>query len=267
MNAEDSHKPVNYNEYLKIQELVNLQQPLSDGPEHDELLFIIIHQVYELWFRQVLHEVQHLIPRLNAGDTHGALSTFKRVLTILKVMVAQVDVIETMTPTSFNSFRDRLDTASGFQSFQFRQFEFAMGLKNAKKLAHHTHDPVAYAILKAQFEAPSLWDAYLRFLATRGVDVPASSLDRDVTLSVVGDDALHPALIAVYKDHPLLQMVSERMVDLDEGLQEWRYRHVKMVERTIGTKIGTGGSDGAAYLRSTLFRPLFPDLWAIRSAL
>ncbi len=258
---------LHYSDYLKVNELLALQIPVSEGPEHDEALFIIIHQVYELWFKQVLHELDALNVSLFAGHQHRALATFHRVLTILKVMVAQVDVIETMTPVSFNSFRSRLSTASGFESHQFRQLEFALGHKREGTLRHHEVDPVAHAALSARLRDPSLWDAYLHFLNHHDVDVPVASLQRDVTQPITESEALQEVLVHVYHHRPLLRMVSERMVDLDEGLQEWRYRHVKMVQRTIGMKRGTGGSEGAAYLQATLFRPLFPDLWAIRTSL
>ena len=270
--SHDADKALTYGHYLQLDHLLRLQQPLSgDGEgvaaEHDEMLFIVIHQVYELWFKQTLHEVDKLLETLFAGNLHASLAGFNRILTILRVMVAQIDVIETMTPTSFSSFRDRLQSSSGFESHQFRQFEFALGYKRRSAMDHHKPDSIGHAALVRRFEAPTLWDAYLAFLHQHDAPVPAASLTRDVTLPVVQDSALQVVLVALYRSQPLLRLVSERMVDIDEGLQEWRYRHVKMVQRTIGTKAGTGGSSGATYLRSTLFKPLFPDLWAIRVSL
>jgi len=258
---------VTYSSYLRLDELLKLQQPLSDGPEHDEMLFIVIHQVYELWFKEMIHELDWLMTQLDAGDTSRALHTFKRILTILKVAVAQIDILETMTPLEFLSFRERLESGSGFQSYQFRELEFALGLKNPDSLSRYAPGTPARARLDARFAKPTLWDAFLHFLARSGHRVPAELLERDVTQRVVEHAALHPVLLDVYRTDPAARSICERMVDLDEGLQEWRYRHVKMVQRTIGTRRGTGGSAGAAYLATTLDRPAFPDLWSIRTEL
>jgi tryptophan 2,3-dioxygenase len=256
-----------YGEYLRTDDLLGLQRPLSEGPEHDEMLFIVIHQVYELWFKQVLHELGYLERLLAANDGDRARHTLKRVLTILKVMVAQLDILETMTPLEFLSFRDRLESGSGFQSHQFRELEFALGLKDRRAIERYPEGSEARARLERRFRAPTLWDVFLRYLQASGVPVPAADLDRDVTRSVEPSPELRPALVDVYRHHPALADLCERLVDLDEGLQEWRYRHVKMVQRTIGTKRGTGGSTGAEYLMATLNKPLFPDLWAIRTEL
>jgi tryptophan 2,3-dioxygenase len=256
-----------YGEYLKVDELLALQRPLSVGPEHDEMLFIVIHQVYELWFKQVLHELDYL-ERLLA-QRHGARArhTLKRILTILKVMVAQLDILETMTPLEFLSFRDRLESGSGFQSHQFRELEFALGLKEPKSLERYPAGSDARRRLERRLAARTVWDAFLHHLASNGVAVPAGVLNRDVTRRVEPSPELRVALVDVYRNHPDLADLCETMVDLDEGLMEWRYRHVKMVQRTIGTRRGTGGSTGAEYLMSTLNKPLFPDLWAIRTEL
>jgi tryptophan 2,3-dioxygenase len=256
-----------YSNYLKINELLSLQQPLSEGPEHDETLFIIIHQVYELWFKQMIHEAGQLQRQLEGGDHPGACATLKRMLTILKTLVAQIDILETMTPVSFVSFRHRLEAASGFQSVQFRELEFILGNKKRAMIGHHRDDPQAAARLQKRFDQPTLSDSFLRYLAKVGKAVPAEALNRDVTAMPAEHPGVQKILIEAYRSDPLTQQVCELMVDLDEGVQEWRYRHVKMVERTIGSKPGTGGSPGAAYLRTTLFAPLFPDLWAIRSSL
>lgn len=256
-----------YNEYLKVDQLLTLQNQRSQGPEHDELLFIVTHQVYELWFKQVLHEVDFLHELFLQGDRNRALHTLKRLEKILKTLTQQVDVLETLTPLEFASFRDSLETASGFQSIQFRALEFSLGAKDAAKLnppnagQHHTQ------LLRQRYEQPSLWDAFLHFLNRDGHPVPEVQLKRDVTQVIVGDVKLQAVLINLYRSDPLSVEICEALIDFDEGLQEWRYRHVKMVERTIGTKFGTGGSAGAAYLRETLFKPLWPDLWAIRAKL
>jgi tryptophan 2,3-dioxygenase len=258
---------VTYSSYLKIDELLSLQKPISDGPEHDETLFIIIHQVYELWFKELLHEIDHLCVLLPQGESTRALHTLKRVLTIMKVAVAQIDVLETMTPLDFLSFRERLESGSGFQSFQFRELEFVLGWKDRAALDRYPAGSEGRRRLERRLKAPTLWDAFLRFLENAGYPVPASLLSRDVTKSVEPAPELHPVLISVYRRDSMAGTLCERMVDLDEGLQEWRYRHVKMVQRTIGTKRGTGGSEGAAYLMTTLNRAIFPDLWTIRTEL
>jgi len=262
-----SREPLTYASYLRVDELLALQRPLSDGPEHDEMLFIVIHQVYELWFKQILHEVGRLHRLLEDGKGLAALGTLKRTLTILKVLVSQIDVLETMTPLEFLSFRDRLESGSGFQSFQFRELEFALGHKQPAALERYPAGSVHRALLERRLAAPTLWDGFLRFLRHEGAALPAEALSRDVAAPVVPSEAVQRALVAVYRAGGLAAQVCERMVDLDEGIQEWRYRHVKMVQRTIGTKRGTGGSDGAEYLLRTLNRPLFPDLWAIRAEL
>jgi tryptophan 2,3-dioxygenase len=256
-----------YASYLKIDELLSLQQTVSDGPEHDETLFIVIHQVYELWFKQFLHEIDYLKRLMEEGDVPRALHTLKRILTILKVAVAQIDILETMTPLEFLSFRARLESGSGFQSFQFRELEFVLGMKRPAALDRYPAGSEHRARLERRLAEPTLWDSFLRFLVRQGHAVPPEALSRDVTRPIEPVLALHPVLIRIYRTDPMASVLCERMVDLDEGLQEWRYRHVKMVQRTIGTKKGTGGSEGAAYLMTTLNQALFPDLWAIRTEL
>jgi tryptophan 2,3-dioxygenase len=186
-------------------------------------------------------------------------------LTILKTMVAQTDVLETMTPIQFAGFRHQLDTASGFQSAQFREFEFFLGNKNERLATAKTHGEATRTKLLARLAAPSVYDAFLRFLAREGQPVPSELLERDVRERYAGDGRVQEILLGIYRRGGPLLDVCERLVDLDEGVQEWRYRHVKMVERTIGNKIGTGGSSGVEFLRQSLFRPAFPDLWEIRS--
>jgi len=256
--------PVTYSSYLKLDELLSLQRP---GPEHDETLFIIVHQVYELWFKALLHELDYLQGLLRANDRSRALHTFKRILTILKVLVTQIDILETMTPLEFLSFRDRLESGSGFQSFQFRELEFVLGKKSRGAIDRYPDDSPQRRRLEARYAQPALWDAFLACLAQNGYGVPKTLLTRDPTGLVEPSPELQRVLVEVYRRDPVTSQVCERLVDLDEGFQEWRYRHVKMVERTIGTKRGTGGSAGAEYLRTTLNQPVFPDLWAIRTDL
>jgi tryptophan 2,3-dioxygenase len=242
---------VTYGSYLKLDELLSLQQPRSSGPEHDEMLFIVIHQVYELWFKQLLHELDRVKALLEQDESHRAQHTLKRILTILKVMVAQLDILETMTPLEFLSFRARLEAASGFQSDQFRQIEFVLGAKSPHAIHRFPEGGRARAALERRYQESTLWDAFLAYLAREHYRTAD----------------LQQTLIEVYRNDPKNAELCERLVDLDEGVQEWRYRHVKMVERTIGARPGTGGSSGAAYLRDTVGQPIFPDLWAIRSQL
>lgn len=241
-----------YLSYLRIDDLLSLQQPKTaeDGEvEHDEMLFIVIHQVYELWFKQILWELDHVIQLLDEDERTRAAHGLNRVLRILKVLVGQLDVLETMTPLEFLSFRDRLDSASGFQSVQFRELEAVLGLLDPGA------SPAA-AEVAARLERPGLWEALLGHMSRSGFG----------TVEVADSPAVRDLLVSVYRRDPSAAELCERFVDLDEGLQEWRYRHVQMVRRTIGTRGGTGGSDGAEYLASTI-RQAFPDLWAIRTEL
>ena len=267
MSDHQPHPAATYGSYLRIDDLLSLQQPRSPGPEHDETLFIIIHQVYELWFKELLHEIDRVMQLLEQDEPHRSQHTLKRILTILKVMVAQLDILETMTPLEFLSFRERLDAASGFQSDQFRQIEFVLGVKSEHVLRRFPPGSRAFAALERRYGAPTLWDAFLRYLSREQYAVPPAHLARDASAPVEPSPEIQQILIEVYRRDPKNAELCERLVDLDEGIQEWRYRHVKMVERTIGTRHGTGGSAGAAYLRETIGRPLFPDLWEIRARL
>jgi tryptophan 2,3-dioxygenase len=258
---------VTYGNYLKVDELLSLQQLRSDGPEHDEMLFIVIHQVYELWFKELLHEFDRVRRLLENDEPHRGQHTLKRILTILKVMVAQLDILETMTPLEFLSFRQRLEAASGFQSDQFRQIEFLLGNKSEQAIQRFPEGSRARLALERRYGEPTLWDAFLCYLSREGYAVPPSHLTRDVIARVEPSPDIQQILIEVYHRDTKNAELCERLVDLDEGLQEWRYRHVKMVERTIGARSGTGGSSGVAYLRETVGGPVFPDLWEIRSQL
>ena len=258
---------VTYNTYLKIDELLGLQQPRSDGPEHDELLFIVIHQVYELWFKEILHELDRVRALLDVNDAARAQHTMKRILTILKVLVAQLDILETMTPLEFQSFRQRLEQASGFQSDQFRQLEFVLGRRSQAALDRFPPGSRARAALTVRLHEPPLWQSFLRYLEREGYPIPHDARDADPTDPLAPSPEVQAVLIQVYRTDAKNAGLCERLVDLDEGVQEWRYRHVKMVERTIGVKPGTGGSAGASYLHTTQQPPAFPDLWAIRAQL
>jgi tryptophan 2,3-dioxygenase len=275
MTDKSNEKAITYISYLKVDELLELQQPESDG-EHDEMLFIVIHQTYELWFKQILHEIAELQRTLEHGETHRSLAILGRVRTIMKTCVGQLDILETMTPLQFNTFRGRLQSASGFQSAQFRELEAVLGRRDQAGAGAEKHTGMgmaehliegspARARVEAAMARASLWDSTLRYLAARGHAVPGEVLGRDVSVGYEAHEGVQDMLLDVHRNDPDAAAICERLVDLDEGLQEWRYRHVKMVERTIGHKMGSGGSSGVGYLSSTLFRSVFPDLWAIRS--
>jgi len=224
-----------YGGYLCLDELLSCQRPATS--EHDEMLFVVVHQVYELWFKQILHETALLQRRLEDGNGAGALHTARRVAKILKTIVGQLDVLETMTPKQFASFRPELGTASGFQSNQFRVIEATLGRRD---FAGPVEDPQ----LASALARPSVFESLVRFLG--------------------GAEDVRAVLSEVYAAEGEAAEVCEALVDIDEGIQEWRYRHVMMVQRIIGARTGTGGSAGADYLRSTLFRPAFPELWEVR---
>ena len=254
---------ITYAGYLSLDQLLDAQHPRTT--EHDELLFVIIHQTYELWFKQILHEAALLQSRLEAGNSAGALATARRIAKILKTIVGQLDVLETMTPRQFASFRPALGTSSGFQSDQFREIEATLGRRDFPEAL--TEGPAADPRLESALHRRSVYDSLLRYIDATGWDVPDEVLDSDPRKSSSGNLAVLAVLELVYADEtqPAAE-VCESLVDIDEGLQEWRYRHVKMVERIIGLRTGTGGSAGADYLRGTLFRPVFPDLWDVRGA-
>ena len=256
-------EPVTYSGYLRLDQLLSAQQPRSG--EHDEMLFIVIHQIYELWFKQLLHELGKLQAELEAGSTTHAMRTLRRTLAILKIVVGQLDVLETMTPTQFTGFRAELGTSSGFESAQFRQLEAVLGRRDPMMVAQYAEGSAERERIAAAMARPSLFDSFLRYLAGQGYEVPAEALHRDVSQPMEGSPAVQQVLKQVYDDDTDATAVCELLVDLDEGMQEWRYHHVKMVERTIGGRQGTGGSTGATYLRTTVGHPTFPDLWAMRS--
>jgi len=253
-----------YTQYLKMDELLGLQVARSAPPEHDELLFIVIHQAYELWFKLLLHEFDKVKRDFSGGDLFGAVHTLKRARMVMKTLVGQIDILETMTPMSFTSFRDRLDTASGFQSAQFREVEFVLGYKREKMLEYLERDTPEYERLVTRLHEKSLMDHFYDFLEQRGVAIPSELRDKPVTQPTRPSTAIQDALLSLYRERNEFGILFELLTDVDEGMQEWRYRHVKLVERTIGNKHGTGGSLGVDFLKESLFMPAFPDLWAIR---
>jgi tryptophan 2,3-dioxygenase len=250
---------ITYTSYLRLDDLLACQDTPSG--HHDELLFVVIHQVYELWFKQILHEASLLQRRLEAGQL-SALAVARRIAKILKTAVGQLDVLETMTPAQFAAFRPGLAGASGFQSLQFRRIEATLGRRDFAAFAYRA-DPELARVVRSR----SLWDSLLRFLSQGGHEMPIEVLERDPCLAWEAHPAVTAVLAHLYTEDKGGELdVCESLVDIDEGLQEWRYRHVKAVERILGPLPGTGGSTGASYLRTTLFSPSFPDLWAARAA-
>jgi tryptophan 2,3-dioxygenase len=268
LTGDQAEPRLSYGSYLKVPELLGLQQTLADPPQHDEFLFIIIHQVHELWFRQLLHEVDAVIDRLDANDVLAAHRLIRRCIEIQRVLVEQVNVLETMTPNDFLTFRDHLMPASGFQSAQFRELEFVCGLKNPRQLENHAEGSASRAALEARLAGPTLGGRFHALLSRRGFAVRAAPDSGEE------DPEAHQqrirALLSIYQDptsHYDLYLLAEALIEFDEMFYLWRLRHVAMVERMIGSKPGTGGSEGVAYLRTTLTRKFFPELWELRTHL
>ena len=263
-------EPLSYNKYLRVQELITLQECLSDPAHHDELLFITIHQTYELWFKQVLHEIDAASRQMREDRALAATRSLLRVAEIEKVLVNQIHILETMSPISFLGFRDELNPASGFQSMQFHEIEFASGLKDEGMVSNFGHDEFASQRLRARFDAPTLADEFYAYLGRRGLDAPAedASLAREERRKLYGRRTR--AVLEVlthFEERGEEFMLAEALISHDEYFQLWRAHHVRMVERMVGTKPGTGGSEGVGYLRTTLDRKFFPELWEARTYL
>lgn len=259
-----------YGSYLKVPELLGLQQEQSRPVHHDELLFIISHQVYELWFKQMLHEMRGVCGYLDEGRPLRAAALFDRLHGIQNLLIQQIPVLETMFSVDFAQFRDHLRPASGFQSVQFRLMEFLAGHKNAKVLGLVGEDEDARTQMASALAAPTMYDHLLRFMGRAGLAVPGDVLARDFTQKYEGDERVVKALLPVYHDterfYPIFRLC-EHYLEFDERLSLWRFHHVKMVERMIGGLGGTGGSSGAKYLQSTVANRLFADLWSVRDHL
>jgi len=245
-----------YGGYLKVPELLSLQQMLSDPPVHDELLFIVVHQAYELWFRQLIFELESVRERLFANDTERARHYLTRIHAIERVLIEHIEVLETMSPQDFLDFRDHLAPASGFQSVQFREVEFISGLKDERFPGDLAASPEERARLEQRLSEPTLWDGFCALLETNGLPMPADDEDRRTA-----------SLVAMAREQAELFAVSEALLDHDESVARWRALHVLMVEREIGAKRGTGGSSGVEYLRTTLGKRFFPELWGLRGNL
>jgi tryptophan 2,3-dioxygenase len=248
---------LSYGSYLKINELLALQRPLSRPEHHDEMLFIVIHQVYELWFKQLLHEVDATMASLDRDDLLRVAKHFRRIHAIQRLLEQQVDILETMTPQEFNQFRDNLNPASGFQSVQFRELEFACGVRRTELLKWIELDEAQRARLERRREEPSLYDRVKELLRRRGFAVDSSAELIESYRRIYSDETQ-------YYD---LYLLLEDLIEFDERFLLWRGRHVRMVERMIGQKQGTGGSAGARYLEGTLAHRFFPELWEVRTYL
>ncbi len=257
-----------YGDYLQLDTLLAAKKPLSD--KHDEHLFIIIHHVHELWLNLMAHELDSAIANIERDQLPPAFKSMARMTRILEQMIRAWDVLSTMTPSDYLEFRSSLGQSSGFQSFQYRLVEFRLGAKDAKMLLPHRHDAKVHARLEAAFRAPSLYDVALMLLKRRGFDIPDSVATRDFSMRHVPNDAVQKAWLAIYRDSAKyfdLYELAEELVDLEDWLQQWRFRHMKTVERIIGFKRGTGGSSGVAFLKSALDHSFFPELWAVRTEL
>jgi len=255
-----------YAGYLRLDTLLTAQQPLST--HHDEMLFIVAHQVTELWLKLLVHELRSAIGLLTRDELAPALKRLARVKHIQRQLFEQWGVLETLTPVEYVQFRDVLGDASGFQSPTYRTVEFLLGNKTPAMLAAFGHDPVAQAALRADLETPSLYDEFLRLLARRGLPVPAERVDRDWAQPYVAHDGVIEALRRVYGDTDRwwdVYETAEELVDVEGWFQLWRFRHVKTVERVIGHKRGTGGSSGVSFLRRALDLTFFPELLAVRT--
>ncbi len=259
---------MSYGDYLQLDRILSAQRPLS--PAHDEMLFIVQHQTSELWMKLMLHELHAAIVAVATDDMPHAFKTLARVSRILEQLVGAWTVLSTMTPPEYTAMRPYLASSSGFQSWQYRCIEFALGNKNAAMLKPHEHRPDLLAHVEAAWRAPSLYDESLRALARRGLPVPASHLHRDWTQPYVLDEEVERCWLTVYRDPQAywdLYQLGEKLTDLEDAFRLWRFRHVTTVERVIGFKRGTGGTGGVSYLRKMLDVVLFPEMWRLRTDL
>ncbi|ARP76111.1 tryptophan 2,3-dioxygenase [Bordetella genomosp. 6] len=264
----DFARDMSYGDYLHLDELLGAQHPLS--PEHNEMLFIVQHQTSELWMKLMLHELRAAIAAIQQDRLQPAFKMLARVSKIMEQLVSAWDVLATMTPPEYSALRPYLARSSGFQSYQYRQIEYLLGNKNAAMLQPHAHRADLLAQVRAAFEAPSLYDEALRFLARSGLDVPAGALQRDWTQPYQADDRVEQAWLTVYRQSERYwdqYQLGEKLTDLEDAFRLWRFRHVTTVERIIGFKRGTGGTSGVTYLRKMLEVVLFPEIWKLRTDL
>ena len=264
----DFTRRMSYGDYLGLDALLSAQKPLSG--QHDELLFITIHQVQELWMKVMAQEMDLAMAHIRADDLRPAFKATARISRIQKQMVESWEVLTTMTPHDYLAFRASLGSSSGFQSWQYRLLEIRMGAREALYLKPHRHRPDIHGVLEAAFAAPSIYDEALRLLARRGLPVPQAVLARDLTQPHAPDPGVETAWAEVYRDAGRwfdLYELAEELVDLEDAFQTWRFRHLSTVERIIGGRVGTGGSAGVAYLRTALEKRFFPELWSVRGKL
>ena len=264
----DFSASMSYGDYLQLDRILNAQQPRS--PDHNEMLFIVQHQTSELWMKLMLHELRAAIRAVAADALPDAFKMLARVSRIMEQLVHAWDVLATMTPPEYSAIRPYLASSSGFQSYQYRCIEFALGNKNAAMLVPHAHRPDLQAQVKAALLTPSLYDEALRLLARRGLEVPASHLERDWSQPYLVSEAVEQAWLVVYRDPKQywdLYQLGEELTDLEDAFRLWRFRHVTTVERVIGFKRGTGGTGGVSYLRRMLDVVLFPEIWQLRTSL
>ena len=262
--------PLSYNKYLRVPELIDLQSCLSSPAHHDELLFITVHQAYELWFKQILHEIDAAIVFMKEDRAAAAGQALRRVVEIEKLLIEQIHILETMRPISFLTFRDELNPASGFQSMQFREIEFASGLKDANVVRAFAQDDFARKRLETRLRAPSLNEAFFALLRRRGFDTPARDAPRDEKERRTNHGKRQRAVCEILSHPEKLNQeyqLAEALLEHDEYFSLWRSHHIKMVERMVGTKPGTGGSEGVRYLQKTLPKKFFPEIWEARTFL
>jgi tryptophan 2,3-dioxygenase len=264
----DFSADMSYGDYLHLDAVLNAQHPRS--PDHNEMLFIVQHQTSELWMKLMLHELHAAMAHVAGDDLHAAFKMLARVSKIMEQLVQAWDVLATMTPPEYSAIRPFLASSSGFQSWQYRCIEFALGNKNKAMLKPHAHRADLMAKVQAAYQAPSLYDEALRLLARRGLPLPASHLQRDVTQAYVASPEVESAWLQVYRApqaHWDLYQLGEELTDLEDAFRLWRFRHVTTVERVIGFKRGTGGTGGVSYLRKMLDVVLFPEIWSLRTSL
>jgi tryptophan 2,3-dioxygenase len=269
-NTYGDNAPLSYNKYLRVQDLIKLQDCLSTPAHHDELLFITVHQAYELWFKQILHELDAAIVLLEEDRIPAATRAVRRVVEIEKLLVNQIHILESMTPISFLAFRDQLNPASGFQSMQFREIEFSSGLKDKNIVREFSSDEFAHERLQARLAGPSLADCFYRVLQRRGLNAPLHSEEADsVQLKKAYDERARAVLeiLTHFEERYEEFQLTEALLEHDEYFSLWRSHHIKMVERMVGAKRGTGGSEGIGYLKTTLDKKFFPEIWEARTYL
>ena len=268
LNAMSQRKEISYSGYLELDKILQAQQPLSSA--HDEMLFIIQHQTSELWMKLAIHELSATCRLIAADDLQPAFKTLSRVSRILEQLNSAWDVLRTMTPSEYTEFRGSLGQSSGFQSWQYRMIEFLVGNKNAAMIHTHQDDKAVVERLEAAHRAPSIYDLTIQLLDRRGLAIDKAIMERDVSVSHIGDDSVVRAWLAVYRDPARfweLYELAEKLVDFEDYFRRWRFNHVTTVERIIGLKRGTGGTAGVSYLRKMLEVVLFPELWNVRTEL